>query len=219
MLINIKKAMYKPTLLLLIALLAAASATTYNLGATKDSTTSLSGAGGSDPCVIGGGLSYILVNRPFVFGPPVINYGWTSFDLSNVSGTIISATLNLYGGCGASCSFTGCTGSTYSLHNTANNWFETTSGSNHGLSGSNPSPTNPNCPNTPGEISLIGTATWSGSGISVDVTQAINNAQANGSISVKVTNTNTGNVNSGASFCSRESSNSSLRPKLTVVTV
>lgn len=103
------------------------------------------------------------------------------------------------------------------VHNTADTWFETTSGSNYGLSGSNPTPSNPKCPNTPSEISSIGTATWSGTGISVDVTSAVSGARASGSISMKVTNT--GTVNSGASFCSKESGTAGLRPKLTVVTV
>lgn len=103
--------MQNPILLLFIAFLAAASATTYNLGATKDSTTNLASTGGANPCIVNGGLTDILANRAFVFGPSVSNYGLVAFDLSGVVGTITSATLNLYGGCGSSCSFTGCTGS------------------------------------------------------------------------------------------------------------
>lgn len=79
-------------LLCIVLFIALTNATTTNIVASKDVTADLTGPS----CTNYGGLNYIQVARFSIFGTPHIEDDYIEFSLTGLSGTIISATINLY---------------------------------------------------------------------------------------------------------------------------
>lgn len=145
--------------------------------------------------------------RNVFFGASIPMTAWLQFPLDSIS-VVNVAKLNLTAGCATQEDTNGITGNLHSVTRTGTNWHENT------LTASPEA-----CNNVPSSIGSAFSGTVSAAGLLIiDVTAAVQNALSSGRVSFRVDPPSIppGQWIAGTYFCSSETANVNLRPKLVV---